>query len=91
MYYKYQKVLYSGRYWSWRSLRFVSFVSQISPADGRILHFGCVKNSEVEQVKGVTYSLENFLGPQKRQGNGMIPSTCEINILVLMQDLLVLI
>ncbi|XP_022624135.1 phosphatidylserine decarboxylase proenzyme, mitochondrial isoform X2 [Seriola dumerili] len=41
----------------------------VSPADGRILHFGQVKNSEVEQVKGVTYSLENFLGPQKRQGN----------------------
>ncbi|XP_008299636.1 phosphatidylserine decarboxylase proenzyme, mitochondrial [Stegastes partitus] len=40
----------------------------VSPADGRILHFGRVKNSEVEQVKGVTYSLENFLGPQKRQG-----------------------
>ncbi|XP_076613718.1 phosphatidylserine decarboxylase proenzyme, mitochondrial isoform X2 [Chaetodon auriga] len=40
-----------------------------SPADGRILHFGRVKNSEVEQVKGVTYSLENFLGPQKRQSN----------------------
>ncbi|TMS00883.1 Phosphatidylserine decarboxylase proenzyme, mitochondrial [Larimichthys crocea] len=41
----------------------------ISPADGRILHFGQVKNSEVEQVKGVTYSLENFLGPQKRLGS----------------------
>ncbi|XP_068562921.1 phosphatidylserine decarboxylase proenzyme, mitochondrial isoform X3 [Cebidichthys violaceus] len=41
----------------------------ISPADGRILHFGQVKNSEVEQVKGVTYSLENFLGPQKRRSN----------------------
>ncbi|AWP14782.1 putative protein PRR14L [Scophthalmus maximus] len=39
-----------------------------SPADGRILHFGQVKNSEVEQVKGVTYSLENFLGPQTRGG-----------------------
>ncbi|XP_067339434.1 phosphatidylserine decarboxylase proenzyme, mitochondrial isoform X6 [Channa argus] len=39
----------------------------ISPADGRILHFGRVKSSEVEQVKGVTYSLENFLGPQKTQ------------------------
>lgn len=37
-----------------------------SPADGRILHFGRVQNSEVEQVKGVTYSLENFLGPQPR-------------------------
>ncbi|KAK1787943.1 hypothetical protein P4O66_016430, partial [Electrophorus voltai] len=35
----------------------------ISPADGKILHFGRVKNCEVEQVKGVTYSLETFLGP----------------------------
>ncbi|XP_023119632.1 phosphatidylserine decarboxylase proenzyme, mitochondrial isoform X1 [Amphiprion ocellaris] len=41
----------------------------VSPADGRILHFGRVKNSEVEQVKGVTYSLENFLGPQKKQAH----------------------
>ncbi|KAL6096395.1 pisd [Pungitius sinensis] len=41
----------------------------ISPADGKILHFGQVKNSEVEQVKGVTYSLENFLGPQKGREN----------------------
>ncbi|XP_047425606.1 phosphatidylserine decarboxylase proenzyme, mitochondrial isoform X3 [Mugil cephalus] len=41
----------------------------ISPADGKILHFGRVKNSEVEQVKGVTYSLENFLGPQRRRSD----------------------
>ncbi|XP_029025349.1 phosphatidylserine decarboxylase proenzyme, mitochondrial [Betta splendens] len=41
----------------------------ISPADGRILHFGRVKNGEVEQVKGVTFSLENFLGPQKSLGH----------------------
>ncbi|XP_030624336.1 phosphatidylserine decarboxylase proenzyme, mitochondrial isoform X2 [Chanos chanos] len=34
-----------------------------SPADGKILHFGRVRNCEVEQVKGVTYSLETFLGP----------------------------
>ncbi|XP_078018271.1 phosphatidylserine decarboxylase proenzyme, mitochondrial isoform X1 [Epinephelus lanceolatus] len=47
----------------------------ISPADGKILHFGRVKNSEVEQVKGVTYSLENFLGPQKRRGNDLSPSS----------------
>lgn len=37
---------------------------QISPSDGKILNFGQVKNSEVEQVKGVTYSLESFLGPR---------------------------
>ncbi len=65
------------------ALDFVSFLCQISPADGKILHFGRVKNSEVEQVKGVTYSLENFLGPQKRQGNGKmtpspLPSPCDI-------------
>ncbi|XP_028613968.1 phosphatidylserine decarboxylase proenzyme, mitochondrial isoform X2 [Grammomys surdaster] len=35
-----------------------------SPSDGKILTFGQVKNSEVEQVKGVTYSLESFLGPR---------------------------
>ncbi|XP_030073463.1 phosphatidylserine decarboxylase proenzyme, mitochondrial isoform X4 [Microcaecilia unicolor] len=38
--------------------------SMISPSDGKILHFGRVKNCEVEQVKGVTYSLESFLGPR---------------------------
>lgn len=37
---------------------------QISPSDGKILTFGQVKNSEVEQIKGVTYSLESFLGPR---------------------------
>ncbi|CAK6440049.1 unnamed protein product [Pipistrellus nathusii] len=38
--------------------------SVISPSDGKIINFGQVKNSEVEQVKGVTYSLESFLGPR---------------------------
>ena len=37
---------------------------QTSPSDGKILTFGQVKNSEVEQVKGETYSLESFLGPR---------------------------
>ncbi|TFK01100.1 deleted in malignant brain tumors 1 protein-like [Platysternon megacephalum] len=37
--------------------------SVISPSDGKILNFGQVENCEVEQVKGVTYSLESFLGP----------------------------
>uniref|UniRef100_A0A8C6SND5 Phosphatidylserine decarboxylase proenzyme, mitochondrial n=1 Tax=Neogobius melanostomus TaxID=47308 RepID=A0A8C6SND5_9GOBI len=41
-----------------------------SPADGKVLHFGSVKNSQVEQVKGVTYSLEHFLGPHKGNGQG---------------------
>jgi phosphatidylserine decarboxylase len=34
------------------------------PCDGRILHFGKVNRGYVEQVKGVDYLLEAFLGPQ---------------------------
>ncbi|XP_060048761.1 phosphatidylserine decarboxylase proenzyme, mitochondrial isoform X2 [Erinaceus europaeus] len=39
----------------------------VSPADGRILSCGPVRDCEVEQVKGVTYSLESFLGPRTAQ------------------------
>lgn len=35
----------------------------VSPSDGKILHFGKIVNGTVEQVKGVTYSLQKFLGP----------------------------
>lgn len=34
----------------------------VSPCDGTVLHFGTVSSGNIEQVKGVTYSLENFLG-----------------------------
>ncbi|KAG8528828.1 uncharacterized protein KY384_006517 [Bacidia gigantensis] len=34
----------------------------LSPADGKILQFGTVERGEVEQVKGVTYSLDALLG-----------------------------
>uniref|UniRef100_A0A182VVZ2 phosphatidylserine decarboxylase n=1 Tax=Anopheles minimus TaxID=112268 RepID=A0A182VVZ2_9DIPT len=37
--------------------------SFVSPCDGRILHFGTASTSQIEQVKGVSYSLEAFLGP----------------------------
>lgn len=33
-----------------------------SPADGRVLYFGPVTSCRVEQVKGVTYDLKQFLG-----------------------------
>ncbi|POS88060.1 hypothetical protein EPUL_000481 [Erysiphe pulchra] len=36
--------------------------SLVSPADGRVLQFGLIDGGEVEQVKGVTYSLEALLG-----------------------------
>lgn len=37
----------------------------VSPCDGRVLHFGPVTSeTHLEQVKGVTYSLESFLGPK---------------------------
>ena len=34
----------------------------LSPADGRVLQYGMIENGEVEQVKGMTYSLETLLG-----------------------------
>lgn len=37
----------------------------VSPCDGRVLHYGPVTSeTHLEQVKGVTYSLESFLGPK---------------------------
>ncbi|CED83932.1 Phosphatidylserine decarboxylase [Phaffia rhodozyma] len=34
----------------------------VSPADGRLLHFGAINGAKVEQVKGLTYSLDALLG-----------------------------
>ena len=34
----------------------------LSPADGRVLQIGMIQHGEVEQVKGMTYSLEGLLG-----------------------------
>ncbi|CAH1282975.1 unnamed protein product [Diabrotica balteata] len=36
----------------------------VSPCDGTVLHFGTVDTEQVEQVKGVTYSLKDFFGEQ---------------------------
>jgi phosphatidylserine decarboxylase len=37
----------------------------VSPADGKVLHFGTIKNRRVEQVKGITYSLDALLGVER--------------------------
>jgi phosphatidylserine decarboxylase len=34
----------------------------VSPADGKVIQFGTIEHGEVEQVKGVTYSLDALLG-----------------------------
>jgi phosphatidylserine decarboxylase len=38
---------------------------QVSPADGKVLHFGTIKDLRVEQVKGITYSLDALLGVEQ--------------------------
>ena len=46
----------------------------VSPCDGRVLHFGPVSGeTHLEQVKGVTYSLETFLGPNWKDSNTNAP------------------
>ncbi|KZV60202.1 phosphatidylserine decarboxylase [Peniophora sp. CONT] len=42
----------------------------VSPADGTVLHFGMVQGSRVEQVKGLTYSLDALLGVERPDGSG---------------------
>ena len=37
----------------------------VSPADGTVLHFGTVQDLRVEQVKGITYSLDALLGVER--------------------------
>ena len=40
----------------------------LSPADGRVIQFGYIEHGEVEQVKGVTYSVDALLGSQPLAG-----------------------
>jgi phosphatidylserine decarboxylase len=43
-------------------VRPVDSAALVSPADGKMLHFGRIKGLRVEQVKGITYSLDALLG-----------------------------
>ncbi|KIP08573.1 hypothetical protein PHLGIDRAFT_29529 [Phlebiopsis gigantea 11061_1 CR5-6] len=47
----------------------VADVILVSPADGRVLHFGTIKGGRVEQIKGSTYSLDALLGIETRQSS----------------------
>ncbi|KAI3625425.1 hypothetical protein CBS9595_000786 [Malassezia furfur] len=38
----------------------------VSPCDGTVLHLGEIEGDRVEQVKGITYSLDSLLGYNKR-------------------------
>lgn len=60
---------------------------QISPADGKVLYFGPVTSCRVEQVKGVTYDLRQFLGDLNdltldQITRGMLPKDDYVNSLL---------
>nr|CAG4644769.1 EOG090X05NI [Leptodora kindtii] len=51
----------------------------VSPSDGTVLHFGRVHAGMMEQVKGVNYSLSEFLGPAHWQGGPeAVPTSSKI-------------
>ena len=47
----------------------------ISPADGRVLQYGMIENGEVEQVKGMTYSLDALLGTESPERSKVMEET----------------
>ena len=46
----------------------------LSPADGKVIQFGYIEHGEVEQVKGVTYSVDALLGAEPTSGAPAIQS-----------------
>ncbi|CCH41744.1 Phosphatidylserine decarboxylase proenzyme 1,mitochondrial [Wickerhamomyces ciferrii] len=38
----------------------------VCPSDGKVLQFGVIDNGNIEQVKGMTYSIDSFLGDATR-------------------------
>ncbi|XP_068627240.1 phosphatidylserine decarboxylase proenzyme, mitochondrial [Battus philenor] len=50
--------------------RYISPSACVSPCDGVVLNCGPADTDKIEQVKGVTYSLEEFLGENKWSEKG---------------------
>ncbi|KAL9128295.1 MAG: hypothetical protein Q9217_003000 [Psora testacea] len=46
----------------------------LSPADGKVLQFGTIERGEVEQVKGMTYSLDALLGTGPPETAAKVPN-----------------
>ncbi|KAI8917190.1 phosphatidylserine decarboxylase-domain-containing protein [Powellomyces hirtus] len=56
----------------------------VSPADGRVLHFGLITlDRTVEQIKGVTYSLDALLGRHKLENSSNSAQPAEGKVLAL--------
>ncbi|KAJ8958309.1 hypothetical protein NQ318_017455 [Aromia moschata] len=53
----------------------------VSPCDGTVLHFGTVNTEQIEQVKGVTYSLKDFLGENSWRNSDVQHSDFRISLL----------
>ncbi|KAI9660451.1 MAG: phosphatidylserine decarboxylase 1 [Bathelium mastoideum] len=50
----------------------------LSPADGKIIQYGMIEHGEVEQVKGVRYSLDALLGSQQPSESSSYTTTSNI-------------
>nr|CAG4641672.1 EOG090X05NI [Eurycercus lamellatus] len=51
--------------------------SVVSPSDGTVLNFGRVTAGMMEQVKGVSYSLNEFLGPAYWKNGPEVQQACQ--------------
>ena len=56
---------------------------QVSPCDGKVLTCGVVDSSRhIEQIKGVTYQLDRFLGSSSLEESHHNPQTCLHHVII---------
>ncbi|XP_014210828.1 phosphatidylserine decarboxylase proenzyme, mitochondrial isoform X2 [Copidosoma floridanum] len=66
--------------------------SIVSPSDGKVLHYGPVTSCKVEQVKGITYNLQHFLGEpnwpriDKKTDSGINKTVCDDYVTSLLKN-----